>query len=188
MTQIAGYELGLPEGWRGWRPGQAAEVADEVAAALADGEAAQARVRQAVAEFDRAPVEGMLLQLGVWVPDRSTGETVASLHVELLVGGATRDEFLRSVEKPPRQRAAKVFQYNASPAETNAGPAVVVAHAIAPRRGGQVVLTYEWNIFPTGASESMLLSFSTPLSAVADAMGEQSAKIANMLSVTLADG
>ncbi|MDM7855108.1 hypothetical protein [Cellulomonas alba] len=191
MTIIEGYTLTLPDRWQSWRPGEGAARADEIAAALGEGEQAQARVREAVLAFDGAQ-EGMVVENGIWVPDPSSGEALGRFSIEVLVAPpgqyVTAEEYLRSAQRKPRQRGVKVFHYEAVGGETPAGPAVLVTHTIAPRRGGQVVISAEWTVFPPGADESLQLLFTTPISAVADALGEQSVLVVNGLDVTVGAG
>jgi len=191
VTIIEGFALSLPDHWQSWRPGEGAARAEEIAAALGEGEQARARVRESVVAFDGSH-EGMVVQSGIWVPDPTSGEAMGQFTMELLVpppgGPVTAEQYLRSAQRKPRQRGVKVFHYEAVGGETPAGPAVLVTHTIAPRRGGQVVISAEWTVFPPGADESLQLLFTTPISAVADALGEQSVLVVNGLAVTVGDG
>jgi anti-sigma factor RsiW len=195
--RIGGYSLGVPDGWKFWTPGEGAARAVELGEALADGAAAQARVGGAVRAFDASPGEGRVVELGVWVPDRATGEPWAQAQIELLTSPPdspmTADAFLAAVLETPRHRGAKVFHYDTAPAETNAGPAVVVTHTIARRRAGglltsgPILTSIEWTIFPPGSFESVQVTFSTPVAAYAEPLVEQSARVVNYLDLSLVD-
>lgn len=188
MTQqIVGWTLGVSPTWGGWRPGHGAEDAEGVAQRLADGPAAQDRVRAAVMAFDAGArdVAASVLQLAVWVPDRSTGEVYGTMALELRVGVTTPADYLASVRKPARDRRVKVFHHDSAPAEVEAGPAVVVTRAQADR-GSRVVLNeIEWTVFPPGSSEALQLAFGTPVAEFAQALADESAAAVNRLSVTL---
>ena len=192
MTQgIVDWSAGVPQGWATWAPGSGPVVADELAARLADGDPARARVREAVLTIDALPREGVYLSYGVWAPDRATGEPFGDLVAELLVGTPgtplSAAQYLESVRRPPKVKGVKVFHHDASATDVDAGPAVIVTTSSAQRRSGQVVTAVHWTVFPPDAHEAVRLSFSTPLAAVAEALAAQSIEIVNRVAVTLGD-
>ena len=196
MTQaIVHWNLGITEGWLAWSRGSSDVLERPLSKVpeFADGEDAQARVVASVESTEAVAqeLEGLIVIRGIWVPDRSTGQPVATLTVEQLVepqGTVTSvDWFMPYVRKAPRVRGVKVVHYDVAPAETNAGPAVIATYTLLNKRTGEAIIGVDWTILPEGAHEFMKVQVTTPYSAMADAMGEQSVVLANNLSVTLGD-
>ncbi|MDM8084499.1 hypothetical protein QUV83_06975 [Cellulomonas cellasea] len=188
MTQqIVGWKLGVSPTWGGWQPGEVPVDADAVAERLADGPAAQDRVRAAVQAVDAEMREAKaaLLQLGVWVPDRSTGEVYGTMVLELRVDAPSAADFLAAVRKPPRDRSVKVFHHDSAAAEVDAGPAVVVTRAQADRKTRVVLNEIEWTVFPPGATDAVQIVFGTPVAEFAQALADESVDTVNRLTVTL---
>jgi hypothetical protein len=196
MTKaILDWNFDVTEGWLAWlrTPGHTLERPLSKVPEFADGADAQARVSASVesTEMVAQELEGLIVIRGIWVPDRSTGQPVATLTVEQLVepqGTVTSvDWFVPYVRNAPRVRGVKVVHYDVAPAETNAGPAVIATYTLLNKRSGEAIIGVDWTILPEGAHEFMKVRVTTPYSAMADAMGEQSAILANNLSVTLGD-
>ncbi|MBO9554707.1 hypothetical protein [Cellulomonas sp.] len=194
MTQaITKWKLGLTEGWLAWRPAVGVEAPLSTVAEFADGEEAQARVRASVesVEATTADLDGWIEMRGIWVPDRSTGQPVATMTMEHLGEAPGTDTsvewFMPFVRKAPRVRGVKVVHYDVASTETNAGPAVIATYTLLNKRTGEAIIGVDWTILPVGSHEFMKVQVTTPYSAMADAMGDQSAVLANNLSVTLGD-
>jgi len=136
---IAAYQLGVFDGWGTWAPREGAACADEVAGKLGSTPSAQALVRAAVLAFDAdLPATGDQLDLGIWVPDPSTGEPWGAFVLELLRGDPaapwTAERFLAQVGKAPRRRGERVLDYSVAPGSAPAGETVLQMMATAPRR------------------------------------------------------
>ncbi|MGY4644813.1 hypothetical protein [Cellulomonas sp. URHB0016] len=190
MTKVlADYTLGAPEDWGGWTPGNGLAEADEVAELLADGDAARARVREAVLTFDKGLGDDRaVLNAAVWVPDRATGELGAFLRVDLLeLGGQTADEWLRTQRRPRRERGVKVFHWSTDLREMPAGQASVVVRTWAHERTKVVVADVVWTLFPDGSSQGLQLEFTAASPELADTVGHQSVTVVETVNVVLED-
>lgn len=189
MQRIAEWRGGTPENWGSWRPGYGVEDADRVAAMLADGEAAQVRVREAVLTIDQERARDQVLSLGIWVPDRSTGEVAADLLLFLAPteSGAptTAAEVFETQKRKPRQRGVKLYHYDVSVAEVNAGEAVIATRSYADKKTKQVLTTVEWTVIPPDSRELLFLVMTTPYAALAESLADQSVVIVNQLAVDL---
>ena len=190
--KIKDYRIGAPPTWGSWVPREAAGHVDAVAEKVATGEAAQARVREAVLLFDATvPVDTAPLTAAVWVPEPSTGEIYGFLFADLLRGetGAalSAEVFLQRVKKAPRERGVKLFDHSTSAAEVEAGPAVIEMRRWAEKGSGQVLSSVAWTIFAPGASEAVRLEFTTPVAQVFDALTDESVVIANTVRLELGE-
>jgi len=196
MTKaIVDWNLSIPEGWLAWVRGGSNPLDGPLSQVpeFADGDEAQARVRASVesTEAVAAELEGWITLRGIWVPDRSTGQPVATLTMEQMAEPpgtvVSVESYMPHVRKAPRVRGVKVVHYDVAPADTNAGPAVIATYTLLNKRTGEAIIGVDWTILPVGAHELVKVQVVTPYSAMADAMGEQSAILANNLTVTLGD-
>lgn len=189
VQRIAEWYGGTPEGWGSWFPGRGPEEADRVAQLLADGEAAQARVRETVLALDAARIEADILSMAIWVPDRTTGEAAADLNLLIMRtdSGAptTAAEVFETQKRKPRQRGVKLYHYDASISEVNAGEAVIATRSQADKKTKQVITTVEWTVIPPDSRELLYLVMTTPYAALAETMADQSVVIVNQLAVDL---
>ncbi|WP_448061171.1 hypothetical protein [Cellulomonas hominis] len=189
VQRIAEWYGGTPDGWGSWFPGRGPEEADRVAQLLADGEAAQARVRETVLAFDAARIEADILSMAIWVPDRTTGEAAADLNLLIMRTesgtSTTAAEVFETQKRKPRQRGVKLYHYDVSISEVNAGEAVIATRTHAGKKAKQVVTTVEWTVIPPDSCELLLLVMTTPYAALAEMMADQSVVIVNELSVDL---
>lgn len=189
--QIASWTMGAPQAWGSWMPREGAASADTVAADLADGDAARARVREGVLAVDGAlPPAVPFLTTAVWVPDRSTGEVCGVLVAELLVGvPSTPDpvaEFLRLVAKPPKRRGERTFEYSVARAELPAGPAGIQTRTWADKASRSVHSTITWTVIAPGATEAVGAEFSTTTPGMYDALVDQAVTTMETLVLEIA--
>jgi hypothetical protein len=187
---IAAYEIGVFDGWGAWLPREGASSASDVAGRLGSTPSAQAQVRAAVLAFDAdLPAAGDELDLGVWVPDPSTGVTWGAFVLELIRGDPaepwTAERFLRQVRKAPKRRGERVFDYSVAAGTTPAGESVLQMMSTAPRRSGQVISSIIWTVFPSGAHDQMRCTFSTASAGAVDALALESRDIIDSLTVRL---
>jgi len=185
--RIDEWRLGFHDTWGGWKPGTGAEIADRLAAELADGTEAQARAREGIEAVDSRydPTSSVMYASAVWVPHRETGQVYAFMEMELLVGSMSPEEYLARNRRPPRDRSIKLFHHDIAPGEVNAGPAVIGTRSFADKKTKSVWTSIHWTVFPPGAVEALELSFATQVAAYAQTMSDESVKLVNSLSVTL---
>jgi hypothetical protein len=187
---VDSWSLGAPTDWGSWVPHHGADVADEVAAGLADDDAARAQVRDAVLSWDAALPAGPVLTAAVWVPDRTQGEVCGLLVAELLVdvpsGPDPVGTYLSTVGRPPRERGVKTFDYSVARGEVPAGPAAIQARTWAEKATRVVVSSIVWTVVPPGSDEAIRLELTTQVPSMYDALVDQGTQIAHSLRVELA--
>jgi len=188
--------FGFPDlDWPAWDVGAGIEaVADELAAAHADGPAAVAVVRRSVLALNadalsKGPVS---VQMAIWVPDRSTGEGVAVL--DTLTWGFKPGEVVsaeafvarRNVKKD-MGRGSKVFDYDVGITDVPAGEAVVEAYTLRRRHETTIQGYILFTIFPPGAVDAFCLQFNTVHLGLMEELGSLARIIAESVVITLWD-
>jgi len=185
MRQITSWDLGAQVEWSGWDPGTGAAEADRIVAQLATTPPARDRVRLAVTAADRASSEPACVLVALWVPDATTGEPLADLTATLIGTEPGQvldaDEIAAGFARPSRTPGAKVLHHDTARTEVDAGAAVVVTRTVATRATRQVLVTVEWTVVPPDSADGMQLVFSTPYSAIAERMADESVAIVNAL-------
>ncbi len=80
-----GYTIGFPPDWYRWDVGTGAQVVDSIVERAADTDVARDTVRRGVLGLDELCVreQAAILVAALWLPDRTTGGTVATARLEL---------------------------------------------------------------------------------------------------------
>lgn len=189
--QIASWSLGAPPEWGSWYPREGAAAADAVAAVLADGPEAQARVREGVLAVDAGlPPDIPLFTTAVWVPDRGSGEVCGALVAELLVGVPAGDdpvgEFLRLVARPPKRRGERTFEYSVARADLPAGPAGIQSRTWSDKASRTVRTAITWTVIAPGATEAIGVEVSTTSPVLLDALIDAAVVVMHTLTLDIA--
>lgn len=194
--QIVGWTMGAPDTWGSWTPRQGAAAADAVAADLADGSDAQARVRESVLALDGGlPAQAALFTVGLWVPDRTTGEVCGALVAQLLVDVPAGEDpvgaMLASTSGAPGRREQKrlgirVLESGADRTEVPAGPTLVETRTWADTSSKAVTSTIVCTVVPAGATEAFSVEFSTTVPGLHDALTDQAGVILGHLDLEVA--
>lgn len=188
--QISRIDLGLPDRWCAWRPGDARRIARRAAAELAGTPIAETRLRSALEAVDRAVVEHNTrhVRAGAWIPEPS-GDVVAGLACELLAeapdGPDAAEAYLGRVNRKiyrSRRSSTRMSYHAATLREVPAGRAVVTLRS-------HGVLRHEviWTVFPPGAVEAVEMRFDTRHSDRYQDLITQAEAIAQGLQVALTD-
>ena len=158
---------------------------------LADGPLAQARVREAVVAVDSDLLpEVPLLTVAVWVPQRETGEVVAAMVAELVVGVPPGPdpvaELVRGAARAPRRRGERTLEYSVAPGELPAGPASIQTRTWADWGSRLVRTAITWTVVAPGASEAVVVEFSTTTPGMYDGLVDQSVTTMGTLRLEIA--
>src|ERR1035437_1960967 len=138
---LQSYAMGVPAGWIAWNVGRGSERADELSAKAADAPEAKEIVHRGVLGLEALCQRGdaLFVRAGLWVPDRTTGEVVATAQLELRTGPLDRDaswsEQLEQAKSFTSQRGFKIFDSAVEPMTVKAGPAIGEVTVLAERRG-----------------------------------------------------
>lgn len=203
MSAITGYTIGFPPDWYRWEVGTGAQVVDSIVDRAADTDVACDTVRRGVLGLDELCVreEAAILVAALWLPDRTTGGTVATARLELLVnpGVPDLDEHRRLAQHAKAERGMKVFDRVVDTMDLPAGRALTVVTTLAEKSGGlfsrghepQLVETrIDVTVFPPGSSDTLSLHSMTVDQGITESLGEQVRAALESLTVTLgeADG
>lgn len=169
-----------------------------VAEALADGEAARRRI----ADNLRREHDGLVgepnshLMIGIWVPDRTSGEIAAVMVLDLLVPGpgldpVTREGYRRLVD-PDRRKGIEVYERTLEEVDVPAGPALVAREVIARSAGRfsrrkDLQANVIYTVFPLGSCDAVQFTCSTELLHLADAMAADAAAAVATLHLEFGD-
>jgi hypothetical protein len=195
---LQSYTMGVPAGWIAWNVGEGAERADELSAKAADAPEAKEIVHRGVLGLDALCQRGdaLFVRAGLWVPDRTTGEVVATAQLELRTGPLDRDaswsEQLEQAKSFTSQRGFKIFDRAVEPMTVKAGPAIGEVTVLAERRGrllarssGPDLAQVEITVFPPGCSEVLCLRTITAEQGLLEALGQEARAMAESLTVVV---
>lgn len=196
---VASYTIGFPTDWVKWPVGEGPARADELAERAADGPAAQELVRHAVNGLDAlSQLGGVFFVAALWVPDRSTGASLATAQLELLTGpldeDASWDRMLERARAFTPQRGFKVFDRAVEVLTVPAGPAIEAVTVLAehhprlfgrPARPEPVQTRVDITVFPPGCSDVLCLELRTFESDLLDALGEAARVVAETITVVV---
>ena len=189
--------ISFPDGWIWWPIHRGPVKVDELVEEAADGPDAQAVVRRALDVLDAlCRDDGFFYCAALWVPDRTTGDVVATARVSLATGplerDASRDELLEIARGVRSQRGVKLFDRAVVSLEMPAGPAYGCVTVLAEtsrgvfgigRRPSPVQTRAEITVVPPGSSDVLCLSLLTFDSNLIDALGVQAGLIAESIVV-----
>ena len=194
---VKSCKIGFPEGWVLWPIYRTPNV-DELVEKAADGPEAQAVVRHAVNGLDALCRDGAFYFAALWVPDRSTGEVVATGQLELATGpldrDASRDELLALAQAFRSQRGFKVFDRSVVSLELPAGPAFGAVTVLAEtgrglfgraQRPAPVETRVEITVVPPGSSDVLCLAVRAFDSNLIGALSGQARSIAESIVVVI---
>lgn len=196
---VASYTIGFPTDWVKWQVGEGPSREDELAVKAADGPEAQDLVRHAVNGLDAlCQLGGAFFVAALWVPDRSTGVSLATAQFELLTGPLDRDAswdmmWERASTYAP-QRGFKVFDRAIEELTLPAGRAIGEVTVLAenhrrllgrPSRPEPVQMRVDITVFPPGSSDVVCLELRTFESDLLDALGDAARVIAQTITVVV---
>jgi len=197
---LQSYAMGVPAGWIAWNVGEGSERADELSAKAADAPEAKEIVHRGVLGLDALCQRGdaLFVRAGLWVPDRTTGEVVATAQLELRCGPMDRDaswsEQLEQAKSFTSQRGFKIFDRAVEPMTVQAGPAIGEVTVLAERRGrlltrspgrDLVEARIEITVFPPGCSEVLCLRTITAEQGLLEALSQEARAMAESLTVVV---
>ncbi len=145
---------------------------ETVARTLSDGE----MVQKTLATILRANHEDLIgvpkshVIVGVWVPDRVTGEICGTLDVDLILpdpdGRQTSREEFRALIDPDSRTGIDVYARHLDDLDLPAGPTLLVREIIGVPIGGPgseraLQQNVIYNVFPPGCADSLQLTAST---------------------------
>ena len=195
---LQSYAMGVPAGWIAWNVGKGSERADELSAKAADAPEAKEIVHRGVLGLEALCQRGdaLFVRAGLWVPDRTTGEVVATAQLELRTGPLDRDaswsEQLEQAKSFTSQRGFKIFDRAVEPMTVKAGPAIGEVTVLAERRGrllarssGPDLAQVEITVFPPGCSEVLCLRTITAEQGLLEALGQEARAMAESLTVVV---
>ena len=189
MREITSWDLPERAGWQAWRPGTGAAETDRIVAELAATPSARDRLRQSITAADEALSAPACVMVALWVPDPNRGEAVGELDVTLIGAEPGRllevEEIAAGLARPPKVRGTKVLHHDMAQTEVEAGAVVIVTRTVAMRLTRQVIVSVEWTVVPPDSSDGMHLVFSTPFSAIAERLADESSAIVNSLRLEL---
>ena len=197
---LQSYAMGVPAGWIAWNVGEGSERADELSAKAADAPEAKEIVHRGVLGLDALCQRGdaLFVRAGLWVPDRTTGEVVATAQLELRCGPMDRDaswsEEFEHAKAFRSQRGFKIFDRAVAPMTVQAGPAFGEVTVMAERRGrllarssgpDLVEAQVEITVFPPGCSEVLCLRTITAEQGLLEALAQEARAMAESLTVVV---
>lgn len=192
---LGSYELSAPDTWAsipvvegepGW--------AQDAAALLCDGEAAQAVLATRLERTHHELIADPHLLLGVWVPDRAAPTVAGLMTVDWVLpdeGRALNRASYRALIDPDRRSGHTVFGRHIDEVEVPAGEALLVREVIARRDSSR----FPWRkalqenviytVFPPGCSDALELTFVTFSLELGDTLAADAAAVLDTLRVTL---
>lgn len=141
--------------------------------------------------------QAAILVAALWLPDRTTGGTVATARLELLVNPGVPDfeQHLRLAQRAKVERGLKVFERIVDTLDVPAGRALTAITTLAEKDGlfsrsqepRLVETRVDVTVFPPGSSDTVCLHAMTVDQAITESLGEQVRAAVDSLTVTLGE-
>lgn len=185
MPTITDVDLGLPEGWVGWRIGAAAEAEEVVRELDAPDVVTRART-QAVRELDAILAAEGRFGGAVWAPDPTDGpwgQLTVTLYAPAPGEAVTPQDLAARLARPRREPGSRVFDYSVAVGEAEAGPMVVQVEVRGEAGDGVITSSVAQTIFPVGGDELVRVVYTTGRPAVFERLAQESLTIGAWLTV-----